>query len=288
LSHSIPTFGAFADLGIDLVDTLALGSLDVASLRGGAAGARDRRAEDMEFPSFSGDGRFLAVHYVGDMERVLGSPQDDLENAFTARMLLLLESRCVFNETVYERLLAQVVGFYFRDFDDHAETFVPVFLTNDILRFWRTLTLNYEFDRFQASQQPEADRPRAKAAIALKNYKLKFSRLATCYSMAVNLVGTPAPVTPDMVLDLCSLTPHQRFERLRGRSNEIDSLLAILAERYEEFLQRVQRDKDELTEELQPAEARSGLLQDADAYGTAIFELARRIASEERLRHLVV
>jgi hypothetical protein len=30
--------------------------------------------EAMDFPPFSGDGRYLEVQYVGEMERVLGSP----------------------------------------------------------------------------------------------------------------------------------------------------------------------------------------------------------------------
>jgi predicted nucleotidyltransferase len=49
--------------------------------------------EEMGFPPFSGDGRYLELQYIRDMERVLGSPRDDSLNAFTARMLLLLESQ---------------------------------------------------------------------------------------------------------------------------------------------------------------------------------------------------
>ena len=80
------------------------------------------------------------------MEEVLGSPEDDGLNAFTARMLLLLESRPVYNAERYRRILKAVIGFYYRDFSDHSEHFRPTFLINDILRFWRTLTLNYEHE----------------------------------------------------------------------------------------------------------------------------------------------
>jgi predicted nucleotidyltransferase len=61
--------------------------------------------EEMGFPPFSGDGKYLEVQYVAEMENVLGSPQDDSLNVFTARMLLLLESRPVYDEAVYDRLL---------------------------------------------------------------------------------------------------------------------------------------------------------------------------------------
>ena len=105
--------------------------------------------EDMGFPPFSGDGRYLEVLYVGEMEQILGSPEDDSQNSFTARMLLLLESQPVYREDVHKALLERIVGFYYRDFDDHADRFLPTFLTNDILRFWRTLTLNYEHHRIK-------------------------------------------------------------------------------------------------------------------------------------------
>jgi hypothetical protein len=105
--------------------------------------------QDMGFPPFSGDGRYLELQYVGEMERVLGSPSDDSLNAFTARMLLLLESRPLYNSHVYGGLMERIVGFYYRDFEDHADSFLPTFLINDILRFWRTLTLNYEHHRLK-------------------------------------------------------------------------------------------------------------------------------------------
>jgi len=57
--------------------------------------------ERMGFPPFSGDGQYLDVLYVGEMERVLGSPKDDSLNAFTARMLLLLESQPLHNAGLY-------------------------------------------------------------------------------------------------------------------------------------------------------------------------------------------
>jgi hypothetical protein len=91
----------------------------------------------MGFPAFSGDGRYLEVQYVHEMERVLGSPRDDSLNAFTARMLLLLESQPLYADGIYGRLLTRIIGFYYRDFSDRAKDFLPVFLINDILRFWR-------------------------------------------------------------------------------------------------------------------------------------------------------
>lgn len=104
---------------------------------------------NMGFPPFSGDGKYLEVQYVRRMEEVLGSPRDDSLNTFTGRMLLLLESQPVYGEDVYLALLERIVAFYYRDYEDHPEDFVPTFLVNDLLRFWRTLTLNYEHKRLK-------------------------------------------------------------------------------------------------------------------------------------------
>jgi hypothetical protein len=62
-----------------------------------------------------------------------------------------------------------VVEAYWRDFLDHRQAFVPTFLTNDILRLWRTFCVNYE-----ARTQTEPARKKAKRK--LKNYKLKHRR----------------------------------------------------------------------------------------------------------------
>ena len=59
--------------------------------------------EAMGFPPFTGNGEYLEVHYVRRMEEVLGSREDDSINAFTARMLLLLESRAVLAPQVMDR-----------------------------------------------------------------------------------------------------------------------------------------------------------------------------------------
>jgi predicted nucleotidyltransferase len=245
--------------------------------------------EEMGFPPFSGDGRYLDVHYLDRMEEVLGSPEDDGLNAFTARMLLLLESRPVYNAERYRRILKAVIGFYYRDFSDHSEYFRPTFLINDILRFWRTLTLNYEHDRYQVLQLPEDEQPEAKAKSALKNYKLKVSRLATCFSMVLHLASEEPPVRAHRVFELCALTPRQRFEALRGvGGGKTDQCIEKLLATYEGFLDQVQRPRAELLEDFRDDAIRRTRLAEAGAFGEKIFELLSLLVPDERLRHLVV
>lgn len=245
--------------------------------------------DDMGFPPFTGDGEYLEVHSVARMEDVLGSPEDDSINAFTARMLLLLESRPVFAPHVYDGLLERVISFYFRDFADHPDTFVPTFLTNDILRFWRTLTLNYEHKRLKL-RRLEGDALRTqKAQSALKNYKLKISRLLTCFSMIAVFASRQAPVSQADVLTLCGQTPRERLHSLAGQGSASSHLVTELEDRYERFLLAVQRPEAEVLAEFEDPARRTTALVDAGDFGDRIYELVKATAADDkRLRYLVV
>lgn len=244
--------------------------------------------EEMGFPSFSGDGRYLELQYVSDMENVLGSPRDDSLNAFTARMLLLLESQPLHDEDVYDGLLKRIIGFYYRDFEDHGTDFVPTFLLNDILRFWRTLTLNYEHHRLKLRCLTGEELEHKKADSALKNYKLKVSRLATCFSMVTRLSSMESPVTNEQVLELCRITPSERFDRVRDHGEKADSLVDGLHQVYTEFLDRVQRPEADLLAEFEVAENRKDALRHASRYGDLIYELLVEVSDADRMRYLVI
>lgn len=96
------------------------------------------------FPDFTDDGRYLTHYSVADFTKTLGTPEDDVTNTFTARLLLLLESRPLAETAVYDEVLRDVIAAYWRDYADHSRDFMPAFLANDILRLWRTFCVNYE------------------------------------------------------------------------------------------------------------------------------------------------
>jgi predicted nucleotidyltransferase len=53
------------------------------------------------FPDFSVDGEYLTHHTTGELLDTLGKPEDDADNTFTARLLLLLESSPLVGESAY-------------------------------------------------------------------------------------------------------------------------------------------------------------------------------------------
>lgn len=154
--------------------------------------------EKLELPKLSGDGRYLQIHQVDQLIRLTGSPRDDSENLFTTRILLLLESQWVSNQTLYNDSLTRVCEHYFRD-QVGKNDFQPLFLLNDLLRYWRTVCLNYEQDR------NDQRKPWWK-----KNLNLKFSRKLTVFSTVLALV-TGKIVTVAQLRELCDRVPLERL-----------------------------------------------------------------------------
>jgi hypothetical protein len=258
------------------------------------AGELIRIARDLEFEDFSRDGAFLQVHNVWHIGKQLGSQHEDAENGFTARLLLLLESRHILNEALYERLMKETIGFYYGDYASKRGTFRPTFLINDILRFWRTLCLNYEHKRNRKRQEDGSDDPSAswRADSALDNLKLRFSRLSTCYSMVIALAAEPTPVAPDRVLELCRTAPTDRWSvAARNTSGdtalEASSKVEQILEAYEYFLELVV-DENALRERLASHSERERTRRRASAFGQVVSEYLLTTCQGDQLRTLLI
>lgn len=230
---------------------------------------------DLGYPNFSNYGRYFKVYYIDEILRAVGSPRDDAENLFTARLLLLLESRCAWGDLIYQKYLNQIVDVYFRD-SSGKKTFRPLFLLNDLLRFWRTLCLNYEELRNES-------RPWRK-----KNINLKFSRMLTVFGTVLPIV-TEAATTKEAVQDLCAHTPIERLsialdkladESLLSRfSSFLDDYAAFLAWKDDKHLEKTFREEG-------PKKLRDAA---AERFATFLYEvLTHEKLRPEYRRYLVV
>jgi len=158
-----------------------------------------RLNEQLKYEAPSNDGEFLKIFHVSENEGKVGSANDDIENWFTTRMLLLLESNFIYNESAYHEHKKAILDFYFRD-SAGQDKFRPVFLLNDILRYWRTLCLNYEQ---KARSSPSASWKK-------KNFNLKFSRLLSVFGTVLPLIMMNE-VTAEKIELLSSKTPMDRL-----------------------------------------------------------------------------
>jgi len=123
------------------------------------------------FPVPGPTGIFGNMAFSHDIVHQIGGQSDTNKNT-TQRILLLLESAAVGKgKQAYERVLRAVINRYLEE-DNHLLTEdeqsyrVPRFLLNDIVRFWRTMAVDF------ASKQ----RDRGGDGWGLRNAKLRMSR----------------------------------------------------------------------------------------------------------------
>ena len=241
---------------------------------------------ELNIPDFSGDGRYLTHYSVHEFTKTLGTPEDDVTNTFTARLLLLLESRPLLEPTVYREITEEVIAAYWRDYGDHKTDFIPAFLANDILRLWRTLCVNYEA---RTERVPEEEKAKGK----LKNYKLKHSRLLTCYSGLLYLLatyGSEHAVSPSNAMAMIGLTPTERLEELLKRPELARAHDAIrkLLDQYELFLETTNASEKELIDKFTDETASKAYMVGAYKFGDLVFEVLTAIGNGNRFHRLLV
>lgn len=242
-------------------------------------------AKAMNFPAFSNDGEYLKTFHCSDVLIHLGSRDDDGLNLFTLRMLMLLESHCLLGDETFANVQGEVVRAYYRDYPDHQDTFQPRFLINDIGRFWKTLLLNYEHKR----NQPTEDEI-VKNKQKVKNFKLKYSRMTTCFATIAALATMKNP-SEDDVLALVNQTPMDRLIQAAEKLPSIESRVESVLESYAWFIEQTGQPEADLLAGFVDKEGRHERFRRANEYGDLMFDLLRSIsehADQPRLLRFLV
>jgi hypothetical protein len=194
---------------------------------------------------FDGAGKYLELHGINDFADKLGTREDDHHNTLTGRLLLLLESRPLLGSAIYDKLLSNVIDAYFVDYKNNQQEFIPAFLVNDILRMWRTFAVNYELFRKKGG-----------TGYRIKNLKLKYSRMLTCYSAVMYLLSKhlqAGTISPADVREMVSLTPSERLEMVATRpfddepvGEKFRLLMGKVIADYSNFLEFTHKPKEEV------------------------------------------
>lgn len=235
---------------------------------------------------FSGDGEYLKHYPIKKLVGRLGTPRDDAENTFTARLLLLLESSPLLGETVYHQITDEVIKAYWKDYEQNKNTYMPAFLANDILRMWRTFCVNYE--AFTRSEPAEAMAKRR-----LKNYKLKHSRLLTCYSALLYLLAVfmkNKTVSPTDAKNMISLTPTARLEWLleQPHCKRAHQSIRNLIAQYETFLSKTDAPEKELVALFMDKQKRTQYFGSKYAFGNSVSQVLETVGKDSLFYRLLV
>ncbi len=168
-------------------------------------------------------GPFTAVERLSDMVRNMGG-QEDTNQRLTRRMLFLLEGEPLSERegfrfarrALLDRYIAPRVG----------DGMLPLFLLNDLIRYYRTIAVDYEF------KTGEADKP-----WGLRNLKLVFSR-KLLYASGLFALGAArdgdARAKVERLEALLGLTPLDRMAEICGAA-----AVGPVRDSYDHFLDRL-------------------------------------------------
>lgn len=208
------------------------------------------------------EGIFADVVFSADLLGSIGL-DDDTNTNLTRRMLLLLESVAACNADVLEGARRDVVDDYLRDAVKDRRP--PRFLLNDVVRYWRTIGVDFV----------AKDRRRAGRRWGLRNAKLRTSRKLLFASGLLPLLRCAdlgAAEIPGFLAAQFALPPTDRVAGAFLRYGERDAGAAVFAA-YDAFLRLL--DDEAARGELERIDGRAAA--DASAAFARVTALGRDI-----------
>ena len=121
----------------------------------------------------------------------------------------------------------------------------------------------------------------------MKNLKLKFSRMMTCFSMLACLCDPHEGDSPEKLGKLVEMTPYKRLAHITNKHG-LTELFGSLVSEYEWFLTIT--DGEKLSVRAAVTDQKDAVFRRASQFGDMVYRLLLTVADKTRtdLRYLVV
>lgn len=250
---------------------------------------------EQDLPPLDREGAFLAMKRASALVDCLGSAEDDHSNALTIRMLFLLESRPLVGETAYDAVYRRVRAAYRGTATGHEDDFLPFFLVNDIIRYWRTVLLNHEdrlrTKRFELAEEGLEGTKLSARLLAHRRYrsqKLRFPRCATCFSALAYLLalapGDDDSVSPEEEEEMFLRSPLERLRGVADKQPTVTDRVQTLVDLYARYLDRSMGDKLALIDRFEhDSDFASVVSSDGQRFTEEMFLLIQDLGQGNRL-----
>ncbi len=215
----------------------------------------DEIRDQTGFRPFSRGGHFVQFHSVDRMTKGIGGEDDNSTNQFTARMMLLLNGVPLINQAFHDKAFNQVLDSYWRQVSEPNTPFLPIYLLNDIRRWWLELCLNFEKHNppIAPTFNSQSQTSDAQASRRLANLKLRFSRVLGPFSalMCILFEASDLGVTKALCANILKATPIERLMHIRrNASGTLRESVEALIRDYDKYLSMIRAPKIELLEKV--------------------------------------
>ena len=185
-------------------------------------------ATKMSIPLPKTDGVFSKVTLYNELSEQAGSDKDTLESV-AQRMLMIMEARPLYNETVFfnaqDLILRKYLAFLAQNSSKEA-----VYLLNDAMRYFRSICVNYQFNFWRQEDK-----------WGLRNIKLRHSRVIMYAGLLFTLLNASTKQYKESYIrDMMPLTPLERIVSVYQDAS--DTAYKRILEVYDLFLMKVQNN----------------------------------------------
>jgi len=165
-----------------------------------------------------------AIEKLETMLKNIGGTKDT-NIKLTRRMLFLLESKCLYNEQIYNDVMKRLLSVYIKEAISYNQ--IARFLLNDIIRYYRTITTDFEYKINEEGK-----------SWGLRYIKLTYSRKLIYFAGIISIAQTQDKNREekiDILMTLFNKIPLERIDETIKDSN----IKSKIFELYENFLIKI-------------------------------------------------